>query len=219
MYPTIDDQYQKLNADDKKIYDKLLFSESIEGWLLLSEIVELYHLITMTTRRPAVFVEIGTWMGKSASIMGKAALDRGDAVVYGIDPFTGIGDPVSEKEYQKQRNQLNRTQQEECEHNLQQAGVQSAVRLLPFTSTNAKKYFLESKIDGLFIDGNHEFQHVMNDIELWSPLLVSGGWLVLHDVEAIHVDGPKRAMKELQRDTQHWNNWCIFGEMSVCRRR
>jgi predicted O-methyltransferase YrrM len=218
MYPSIVDQIQALNTEERAVYDRLRFSESIEGWLLLKEAIELYNLVYTTKRRPAIFCEIGTWMGKSISILGRAALDRGDAIVYGVDPFNGIGDAISEREYQSRRKKLKLSQIEECLSNLDRVGVGSVIHLLQLTSAAAINTFPEMHIDGLFIDGDHTYEHVMEDVALWSPLLESGGWLVLHDVGAVHVDGPKRVMKELQRETR-WVNWYMVGEMAVCRRR
>lgn len=33
----------------------------------------------------------------------------------------------------------------------------------------------------LWIDGNHNREHVLEDYEAWAPFVVPGGWLVMHD--------------------------------------
>jgi hypothetical protein len=39
------------------------------------------------------------------------------------------------------------------------------------------------KIDFLFIDGNHDLEHVVTDWNLWTPELVPGGRVALHDFD------------------------------------
>jgi Methyltransferase domain len=47
-------------------------------------------------------------------------------------------------------------------------------------------------ISVLHIDGNHDYDRVKQDCELWLPHLVSGGWLILDDYVWLHGDGPRR---------------------------
>lgn len=52
----------------------------------------------------------------------------------------------------------------------------------------ATKDILEGeKIDFLFIDGDHRYEGVKQDFEMYSPLVKEGGLIVFHDI----VDGPK----------------------------
>lgn len=53
------------------------------------------------------------------------------------------------------------------------------------------------KIALLHIDGNHRYDHVVQDIETWSPHLIPGGWLLLDDYVWSFGDGPQRAGDEL----------------------
>jgi hypothetical protein len=89
------------------------------------------------------------------------------------------------------------------------------VKLLPYASDTAIFMFEEKKIDGLFIDGNHDFKYVMKDINLWSPMIVRGGWLILHDVKAVHVEGPRKAMNILKRNKKQWHGPVFVGEMAI----
>jgi hypothetical protein len=49
----------------------------------------------------------------------------------------------------------------------------------------------------LHIDGNHRYDHVRRDVELWSPYLAKGGWLLLDDYVWAFGDGPHRVGDEL----------------------
>jgi len=37
------------------------------------------------------------------------------------------------------------------------------------------------KIDFLFIDGNHTYPYVKEDLESWYNFVVDGGFIILHD--------------------------------------
>jgi predicted O-methyltransferase YrrM len=37
------------------------------------------------------------------------------------------------------------------------------------------------QIDLLFIDGDHSYEGCMGDLDLWSPFVKSGGWIIVHD--------------------------------------
>jgi hypothetical protein len=45
----------------------------------------------------------------------------------------------------------------------------------------------------LHIDGNHDEAYAAEDVELWSPLVSSGGWVVVDDYCWRYGDGPKHA--------------------------
>jgi hypothetical protein len=56
---------------------------------------------------------------------------------------------------------------------------------------------VEGRISLLHIDGNHEYHHVRQDIDTWSPSVISGGWILLDDYVWPFGDGPQRAGDEL----------------------
>lgn len=56
------------------------------------------------------------------------------------------------------------------------------------------------KIAAIHIDGNHDYDSVKKDCDLWLGRLVPGAWLILDDYIWLHGDGPYRAGNELLRD-------------------
>ena len=50
----------------------------------------------------------------------------------------------------------------------------------------------EGAIGVLHIDGNHQYENVLADVEAWAPRVKPGGWLVLDDYEWDWGDGPQR---------------------------
>lgn len=56
------------------------------------------------------------------------------------------------------------------------------------------------KIAVIHIDGNHDYDCVKNDCELWLDRMQPGAWLILDDYLWAHGDGPYRVGNELLRD-------------------
>ncbi|WP_374573310.1 class I SAM-dependent methyltransferase [Phenylobacterium sp.] len=56
--------------------------------------------------------------------------------------------------------------------------------------------FGETRYEGraglLYIDGNHEYGHVLADTEAWAPMVKPGGWIVFDDYVWHWGDGPRR---------------------------
>lgn len=92
------------------------------------------------------------------------------------------------------------------------------IKILPYLSSKARELFEKNRIDLLFVDGNHDYESVKQDYLLWFDMVISGGVLVLHDVGAVHVDGPKRVMKEFVENNPQWKDVRIVGEMGVAVR-
>lgn len=49
------------------------------------------------------------------------------------------------------------------------------------TSIDASGLFEDESFDFVYLDGNHEYESIKADIELWLPKIKSGGWLGGHD--------------------------------------
>ena len=96
-------------------------------------------------------------------------------------------------------------------------------RLIKSTSVDAYYDFFvrqDIKIDFLFIDGDHSYEGVKSDFELYSKILAPNGIIMLHDTDSSceqtlivsedakkdhdRFDGPSKLVKQLQRDRK-WN--------------
>ena len=117
----------------------------------------LYNLNLSSTANGAV-VEIGTNVGKSTISLAFAQKRLNGGPIYAVDIY----------EHPK------------IKQNLQTAGISNFVKRINSPSIKlAKKWKKPIKL--LFIDGDHSYLGVKNDIKYWSPHLVEGGLLVLHD--------------------------------------
>jgi len=67
---------------------------------------------------------------------------------------------------------------------------------LRMKGTEAVKMIPAGSLDFCFIDANHLYRHIKNDIEIWSPKVRKGGLLGGHDYGWKH-KGVKKAVDEL----------------------
>lgn len=214
FYPSYQQQYGELSPKHKEALKDIPHVEDIEGWLLLEESAELFLLASGISSSRPVICEIGVWKGKSSYILATAIKNRGGAL-YSVDPFDGDGDSASRDSYRKEMETMPISLLQNFQETLRRYDLSEMVRILPYLSSEARKKFDETAIDMLFIDGNHDYVSVREDYTLWSDLLVPGGVLVLHDVGAKHVDGPKRVMKEHVSTNPAWRDVRMIGEMGV----
>ena len=213
-YPSYKEQFKNLTNDQKKILEKIPHLEEIDGWLLLVEAIELFSLASHLASPKPIICEIGTWKGKSAYVFATAFLKK-EGLLYCIDPFNGDGDIPSRKSYKEAIQKLDGSLRELFEMTMKKYHLLNKIRLLPMRSKDARPLFPQKRIDILFIDGNHEYESVKMDYDLWSPLIPSDGKIVLHDVGASHVDGPRRIMEKYIFNNSIWKDAHIVGEMGI----
>jgi hypothetical protein len=64
-------------------------------------------------------------------------------------------------------------------------------------STEAAKKVDDETLDYVFIDGNHDYEYVKEDIALWVPKVRSGGIVMGHDYSKRKTPGVIRAVNEI----------------------
>ena len=88
---------------------------------------------------------------------------------------------------------------DKCFHNfLQRASLHpGVVRILTLTSEQAAKNFPDETFDFVFIDADHDYEEVANDILYWGRTVKVGGYLCGHDYGHKHCKGVKQAVDEI----------------------
>ncbi len=151
----------------------------------------LYHAGLAAAHSSGTWLEIGAWCGKSALYLGAAAEARG-AVLYSLDHHHGseenqvgwehfdrdLVDPVDGR-----LNTLPFWQR-----TIADADLEETVIGLVGQSAIVAAHFAEP-LDLLFIDGGHGEAVAWADFANWSPKVVVGGTLAIHDVFADPADG------------------------------
>jgi hypothetical protein len=120
-----------------------------------------------------VIVEIGSFKGKSTIWLAAGAQEGAGVRVYAVDPHTGCPDL-----YEQYGSQI--WTFPEFELNIERAGVGELVSPIVATSEAAAAEFSEP-IELLFIDAMHDVESVRGDLAAWTPKVVEGGVVALHD--------------------------------------
>ena len=165
---------------------------------------------------PEFFKEMGYNVGAEIGVEGgifTEVLCRAGLKVYAIDPWMAYGDlKVNSKQ-----------------HRHEAFYEETKKRLAPYdctiirkTSMEAVKDFADGSLDFVYIDGNHSFKYIAEDICEWSKKVKKGGVISGHDYVELRtsrplycdvkyiVDAFTRAMK--------LDKWFILGKKSEGKR-
>jgi len=156
---------------------------NVEGWLGLDDAIFLYE---EAIRARGPIIEIGAFRGRSTIALALGGRKSG-SLVYSIDPHTdfegifgGHFGPMDREAYY--RNILN-------------AGVAENAALVNLPSTQvANSWRIEIAL--LFIDGDHRYEAVRQDMLSWSIFLRRGGLIVFDDANQIG-SGPNKVYEEV----------------------
>jgi predicted O-methyltransferase YrrM len=174
--------------------DELLaFADTVKGFMPRNEGLALYDLaLARGQGAPAgTWLEIGAWCGKSAVYLGAAA-EATASVLYSLDHHHGSEenqrgwehfDPSLVDDADGRLNTLPAWQR-----TIARARLESTVVGLVGPSTVIAAHF-EQPLDLLFIDGGHARDVAWADFEAWTPRVVVGGLLLIHDVFEDPLDG------------------------------
>ena len=128
----------------------------------------LYGLVR--SMKPEVCVEIGSALGKSASYIGMALKENGRGMLYAIDPheptnWNDVDAIDSLKEFSR---------------NVAAAGLGKYVSVIRSYSDAAARDW-KRPIDLIFIDGDHSYEGVKRDWDLFLPHMKPSGVAIFHD--------------------------------------
>jgi len=162
-------------------------ASSVVGAFSLAEAHKLCY-VANSLGENKVFVEIGSYLGRSSVILGYVAKENNCDLTC-IDPFITVspdGEPAK-PQFLK---------------NMESVGVKYT--LLEMKSDDATKIY-NKEIDLLFIDGNHLYDDpvwggVRNDCKYWIPKVKRGGYVLFHDYKSSW-KGVKKAADETRLET------------------
>ena len=154
--------------------EALAAARGVEGWLSDDQARRLWDRARVVPPGGQI-VEIGSYRGRSAIVLGRAAGDRTEVVA--IDPHAGND---------RGPQQIQGTAEEgEADNrafhaNLDRARVADAVRHVRRRSQDALRV-VSGGVDLLYVDGAHRFSPARNDIASWGARVRPGGTMLVHD--------------------------------------
>jgi predicted O-methyltransferase YrrM len=175
----------------------------VDGWLSDAQGRALFRAAAETTGRGAI-VEIGSWKGRSTTWLASGARLAGGRV-YAIDPHC------------RSREHPSAETLDEFLGNLARNGLADIVEPLVMTSEAAAAH-IEGPVELLFIDGDHSYEAVRRDAELWLPRLIEGGTVMFHDVATAAYSGPRRVVREMVCRSPWFHGISRVGSMVVAHR-
>ena len=117
-------------------------------------------------------VEVGTFKGAFA----REILLNWSGHLYMVDVWRGLND----SEYQDGSNHSIHTDAYELTMN-NIGGFEHRATMIRTTSLQGADLFQDNSLDFVYIDANHAYDYVMEDMEKWYPKVKIGGYLIGHD--------------------------------------
>jgi len=145
-------------------------------------------LVSGVARKGATFVEVGSWKGHSASIIGNVA-KQSDGHLFCVDHWKGNEGTWNVAE--AQRKDIYKI----FEYNLQTLGLWDSITPMKMDSIKASKQFPDASIDFLFLDCDHRHKQFKGDLEAWLPKVKLGGIICGHDCEQYYTKISPRLQK------------------------
>ena len=162
----------------------------IKGFLDHQEGLAL-HLVALKASRQGPCLEIGSYCGKSTVYIGRACREN-NTVLYSIDHHLGSEEQQPGEEYFDPDLFNFETFHIDTfptfRQTLANAKLEETVVPLVCRSDVAARAW-ERKLSLVFIDGGHAAETVQLDYQCWGPHIMSGGYLVFHDIFPKPEDG------------------------------
>lgn len=167
-----------------------LSSPEIKGFLDPAEAARLYELAREASLRGPC-LEIGSYCGKTAAALGRGCRENG-GVLYSIDHHRGSeeqqpGEAYFDEELIDPRTGLIDTLPF-FRRTLQLLRLEDTV--IPVVASSALvARFWSTTLSLVLIDGGHTYEAAFTDYTCWSPRIMPGGYLAIHDIFLNPADG------------------------------
>jgi hypothetical protein len=150
---------------------------TISGWF---DFEDVYKKFATALPNGATFVEVGTFLGRSFAAMDFLAKQQHkDIFLWAVDTFKGSASELTELTELTELGDF----YGEFVANMERCGV-SNFRTVRETSVKAAKRFADRSVDVVFIDGEHTYDAVCADIQVWRPKVrTANGYLAGHDYD------------------------------------
>jgi hypothetical protein len=199
--------------------------ETVPGWTPADQLLALHMLAVTTAGLPGDIMEIGSWCGRSAAVLGHAAATAGAGHVWAIDLFPRRSDwrtnadgghylsvdlgassvaghldqAVWDEPFQRDIAPVYARYDsilDAFQATIEAENLGAAVT--PFRGTGelfAAQAPRDFKVRVAFLDGDHDYKAVCADIDTAERFLVPGGWISFDDAFSVYT-GVDAAIRE-----------------------
>jgi predicted O-methyltransferase YrrM len=158
----------------------VLYVRRLEGYLSTPKVRLLYDAAAASAGRGAI-AEVGSWKGKSTVALALGARRAGHRQpLYAIDHHAGVAEDTRAGTWTPQGSTW-----AAFLATIRRAGVEDRVHPLKMDSLSGARWLAERAVpvELLFIDGAHDEESVVRDLEAFFPLVLPGGWIALDDAK------------------------------------
>jgi predicted O-methyltransferase YrrM len=169
-------------------------SRPVDGWLTRSEEAALFRMAREVPRGQCI-VELGSWFGRSAILLGGGSVRGSGAPVYAVDLFTAAG--FAKEVLEQRAGDAARDFMDRFQMNMGRAGLQKQVTAMRSTTAALGESWSGPRIGFLFIDADHSYDGVRSDWLSWKSRLAAGARVAFHDYHNPSFEGVTRFVDEL----------------------
>ena len=191
-------------------WERCLF---VDGWLTRDEAATLHRL---ASKSPGPIVEIGSWQGRSTAALALGSMAGTQQPVFAIDSFVGVP-PLDRPTAGGQRPGWESSSPELLRANLDRVGINGLVQIIAKPSLEAAEEIPECAV--LFIDGNHEYVAIKQDLEVYLPKVALGGFVAIHDCASSDPEVVQAVDELLTAHSESWRPRWRADTMMVFERR
>jgi predicted O-methyltransferase YrrM len=155
------------------------FYEDVYGFALF-DLFALYKIVVKKFDSGAHFVEVGSFLGKSAVYMAVEIINSGKNIKFDcIDHWEG-----SEEHSDNDKVNLE-TLYEDFLKNIEP--VKGVINPIKMSSIESSKLYKPNSLDFIFIDASHDTQSVREDLTYWMPRIKEDGIIAGDDINNAEV--------------------------------
>ena len=157
--------------------------QSIDGHF---DFQNVYERAVLGAKDGDIFVEVGSYKGKSLCYLLGLILDSGKKItVHSVDSFIGIKTPGAEPDIETQ-----------LRTNITAVGADGFCTVHKSDSAAAASLFPDASLEFVFIDAGHSYEDVQKDIAAWRGKVKPGRMLGGHDYNQHNFPGVVQAVNE-----------------------
>jgi predicted O-methyltransferase YrrM len=170
---------------------------AVQGSFVRIDLLKQLVFDLVKERRHVNVLEIGSWAGGSAIAMAKTIKENGSGIVFCVDPWQRYDlnrasnlTPLMISVYDEMSNADGNEVFRLFQHNVCASNVSDLVVSIRAKSSQVLPLLNDQSFDLIFIDGDHRYEAVKQDIEMCKRLVSTGGIICGddHELTADQVD-------------------------------